>query len=54
MHHAKSMPEDDILVVDALFSIADPFWEADVRIAGRLGDVPAGRPELVVAIYEKR
>lgn len=41
MHHAERVPQDDVLVVDALLTVADPFREADVGFAGCLRHMAA-------------
>lgn len=51
MHQAESMPEHDILVIDAAFRIGlYPCGKALRRLAGTLGDVAAGGVDLGVVV----
>lgn len=50
MGDTESVPQHDVGVVDGLGAVADPLGQTARGLARGLRDVPAGGPELVVAI----
>lgn len=52
MHHAKCVPQDNVLIVDALLAVTNPLQKADVGLTRRLWHMSTGRPKLIITIYE--
>lgn len=53
VYQAESVPQNDVLILNAFFPVADPLQQPYVGLPGRLRHMSPGRPELVVAILTK-
>ena len=51
MRDAERVPEDNVGILDAGFTICYPFWDATRGLAGRLRNVPARWTQLVVGVF---